>query len=390
MIEPDEPERAQGPARLLLLALVVAAPLVFAAKVALGELRTRPLSQHPTWTQTVLVTVGRWPSPNELPPAEGFAELRARGVKVGPVYTAALGAPGPSAVSLLTGRYVANHGVRTQSDALPSAAWTLASAARDSGARTGAFLSVPFVSRHDLSGFEQLVEDPSMEPAGLARAAAEFLTEHRDERRFAWIHVDRPGTDGSAVETVLQTVRETFEELEQGHESLIVFTALSGAPDAPAEGRCLVPMWIELPAGLNARLAATSQLSQVDLAGALAQLLRLPWPNPGSEQIAVQSRTTSMLSAMSGGRAVEWIWIDTDEGDLLRTPVQGGRGLRVRSTVAENGGAPTYDMRVLEAGAKGPDELQLVPAADERAATELYISIRSQVLRGATKPVPMR
>ena len=390
MIEPVERKRAQAPARLLLLVLIVAAPLVFAAKVALGELRTRPDPQAPTWTQTVLVTVGRWPSPNELPPGPGFRELESRGVKIGPIFTAALSAPGPSAVSLLTGRYVANHGVRTQTDALPSAAWTLASAARDSGARTGAFLSVPFVSRHGLAGFEQLVEAPASSPAELTRAAADFLIEHRSERRFVWIHLDRPGTNGGDVESALETVRETFDELEQRHESLIIFTALSGPPDAPAEGRSRVPMWVELPAGLNAGMEATSQLSHVDLAGALTRLMRLPWPNPGFEQSPLQSRTQSMVGAMSGGQSVEWIWIDTEDGDLLRTPIQGGRGLRVRSTRLEAGGTPTYDMRVLEVGPQSPDQLQPVPAEDEGAATELYISIRGQVLRGATKPVPVR
>ncbi|MEO0651162.1 MAG: hypothetical protein AAFZ65_10835 [Planctomycetota bacterium] len=368
-------------ARLAVAGLMLAFPLVYGLRV-LGTPRIpSPIPTLPADFNLLVLTVGGWQDPQALPPWPSVDSLTGRGVRVGPVF-AASDDPAASAVSLWTGRFVPHHGVVDAGRSLPPGAWTLASAARASGARTAAFLQAEFARRQGLAGFDQVVEGLELEPERLGTLAAEFLARDADARSVVWIHLAEPGPAGGHVERVLAPVLGELDGSGARVDTLTVLTALRGRQDAWMEGRARVPLLVELPTALNARRSSEGQLSHVHLTALLRRLMRLPGPDASAGQADLQAEPDPMWNAVRGGDVVQPVWIEGSFGHVWRDGV-----LRVQVDPLEEGALPTYDLRALsnpqvlgrQAPSIGPDQSE--------AARQLYLDARRRVFAGAVDSV---
>jgi hypothetical protein len=378
----DEKPRAEGLARFLLAVAMLLAPCVYVARLTLAEPETSPRPERPLWANTLLLTVGRWPTPARLPEGPHFADLARGGIEIAGVY-AACDQPGPAAVSLLTGRFGLNHGVDGPQRALPPGAWTLASAALQSGARTAAFLQADFVSRHGIAGFETVREDSATDLSALASQAGDWLAEHPGERRFLWLHAERPGAQGAELEAALGTLWTRLAERKEQFQTLTVFTALAG-PERPEPDLGLrVPLRLQLPNGVNARRRAEVLLSQVDLAGTLRELLRLPGPSWARGQAPLQSRSRSGYQALEGAEVQEPLWIDGSFGSLARWP-----DLRAVARPTSPGAAPALEFLSLPRWNAGPENGAPLPDGQRTSAEDRFWRLRGSLLEGATSAVP--
>lgn len=377
----DERAGAERGARAVLALLTIAFPAVYAWIVLTAEPVPAPERDAPTWLHLVVITVGDWPQPTAIPSQPALDRLQQHGLHVGPLFTAS-DDPAASAVSLWTGRHAPNHGVTSGSKALPFGAWTLAEGARRAGYRTAAFLQRPFVTRQNIAGFDALVEGEELDAGRLAELADGFLRGHVGERRLLWLHLDRAGRDLAELDRLLGAVQGTLDDLGENIDALTVVTGLTGSPRAWMEGRCRVPLLVQLPTSLNARIRSQAHLSQVDLTGVLRQLMRIANPDAGAGERPLQSRDEVMWGAMEGAEPFEWVWIEGRFGHIVRRP-----GLRVQVSPAAPDELPERDLRILPgAHAMGRDLPPLAPR-DERAALEAYLDVRRQVYAGATEAI---
>ena len=381
-----ERPKAEGFARFLLGLLMLLAPAIYVVKVALADPETEP-GRFPTqWVQTIVVTFDRWPLPDRLPAGPAYDVARSRAMDLGPVF-AACDAPGPSAVSLWTGRFAAHHGVLDGGSALPEGTWTLASAAQSDATATGAFVQDDFVSRHGIEGFGRVVEGADVATDVLAARAAAFVREHDVDRKLVWLHVSRPGPEGRDAEAALGTLRQAIEETGAASETMWIHTALAGPQQLEDEMALRVPLFVELPTALNARWTPTTHLSQVDLVGAILRFLKFPQPSLEAGHVPPQSRTDSMEAALRGQPSLEWVWTDGEFGHVVRLPPGGGLGgLRIEVPPAEPGAELDPDVRRLTQVFQGPDGASPV-GPDQENAWERYLAVRRQVLEGATKAI---
>ncbi len=386
MSDPWNTPRAEGFARLLIATLVLLAPAVYTAKVALGDPDTHPALPTVRRAHTVLVTFGRWPMADGLPAGETFDRIRSRSVDVGPIF-AASDHSGAAAVSLLTGRYPAHHGVQDGESALPEGTWTWASSARDSGAATAVVSQAEFVGRHRIEGFDQIVEDPSADANQMAATAIEFLNENADERKFLWLHIERPGAGGQSVASLLDQLHGAFDELEQLSEVMWIVTALAGPPKLEEELALRVPLFVELPTAFKARLTPKTHLSHVDLCGTFVRFLRQPWPRVSEGQVGPQSRPDAVETALGGAASLEWVWTEGDFGHVVRIPPvpPAKNGIRVEVSPAEPGAEPDFEVRRMGDLHKGPDGTVITDEDELQRARQLYLDVRRKVLKGATK-----
>lgn len=378
----DEKPRAEGLARFLLAVVMLLAPCVYVGRLTLAEPETSPRPERPLWANTLLLTVGRWPTPARLPEGPNFAELASGGIEIAGVY-AASDQPGPAAVSLLTGRFRLNHGVDGPERALPPGAWTLASAALESGARTAAFLQSDYVGRHGIAGFETTREDPAGELSTLAREAADWLAEHAGERRFLWLHAEQAGPQGADLEAALEALWGRLGERQEQFQTLTLFTALAGPQRPEPDLGLRVPVRIKLPNNVNARRRAEVLLSQVDLAGTLRDLLRLPGPSLARGQAPLQSRSRSGYQALEGAELKEPLWIDGTFGSLARWP-----DVRILARPTTPGAAPALEFFSLPRWNVGPESAQPLPEAERGPAEDRFWRLRGSLLEGATSGLP--
>lgn len=386
MSDPWNNPRAEGFARFLIAALVLLAPAVYTAKVALGDPDTHPALPTVRRAHTVLVTFGRWPMADGLPPGDTFDRIRSRSVDVGPIFASSDHA-GAAAVSLLTGRYPAHHGVQDDDAALPEGTWTWASSSRDSGAATAVVSQAGFVAQHRIEGFDQIVEDPTADADQMAATAIEFLNEHAEQRKFLWLHVERPGAGGQSVASLLDQLTVAFDELDQLSEVMWIVTALAGPPKLEDELALRVPLFVELPTAFKARLTPKTHLSQVDLCGTFVRFLRQPWPRVREGQVGPQSRADAVETALGGAPSLEWVWTEGAFGHVVRIPPvpPAKEGVRIEVPPAEPGAEPNFEVRRMADLHKGPEGFLITGEDDLQLARQLYLDVRRQVLKGATK-----
>ncbi len=308
-------------ARTLLAVLMLVAPLVFGARMLFGERVDEPQFLRPADGDFVLVTVGQWDDPAELPTAAHFAAFVRRGQVVGPLW-ASSDLPAAAAASLWTGRAPISHGVRGPSDRLPAGTWTVAEAARASGTRTAAFIGGTLVRDAGLTGFDQIIEDPAMDGQTLGRLARGFLARETDRRILLWLHLPESGPLAADFAALLADLDEALVESGRAADTIVFATALLSGLDTPDESRLLVPLIARLPAALNAGRTSTAVLAHTDIAGLAMRLLRLAPPSALAGQPPLQSRETVLWGALRGSSGVLENWMEGSFGEVLRLPDQ--------------------------------------------------------------------
>ena len=279
----------QRAARVVLWALILAVPAAYLPQL-FGSGPTAPSPRRPAWVHLIAVTASHWEAaPPGAPPPPALEAFYREATGFERAFAPATATAG-SAASLWTGRWPAHHGVLSNDLALAPGSWTLAEAARRSGARTAAFLEEPFVTATGIGGFETVLERPELGPAELARAGAAFLREHPEERVLLWLHLERSGPGGRAVAEVLEGLAPALEETRRAHDALTLVTAFAGEGPPGSDARHRVPLFTALPAALLAGRRSPGSASPVDLAGVLRELLRLPHPDEAAGEASLQSR----------------------------------------------------------------------------------------------------
>jgi arylsulfatase A-like enzyme len=310
-------------ARAAVWALVLLFPLAYLPRLATTG-PDRPQELPPAWAHVVVVTASRWPARIDLE-LPALAELERNASAPRQVYAPAASSAG-SAASLWTGRWAANHGVVSNDLALAPGAWTLATALRESGARTAAFLQEPFVSATSVGGFE-LVHESAADDAGALGAAAAAFLRATEGRAAVWVHLAHAGPSGSDVDRALAALFAELDASGRRIDTLVIATGF-GQDDPSAEGasaeeasdrRYRVPLWVELPSRLHAGAHGAGALSLVDLAGTLAEVLRLPRPDASRGQLPPQSRLALATPILKGAGRYEWLFVNEPDRTILRS-----------------------------------------------------------------------
>ena len=367
--------------RLALALAMLAFPLVYGWRILASDPVPMPLPEPPTEIDLIVLTTGEWPTPERIPETPVLDGVRSRGIVAGPVFAGSDDAAA-SAVTLWTGRVVANHGVRDRDRSLPPLTWSLAQEAADSGARTGAFLSQPFCRRQGIRGFDQVIEAPEMPPAKLGELAAAFLEREPGRRHVVWIHLDSPGPEGIAIEAALGPVLASQDRRGRRTDTLTVVTSLSGREAGWMEGSARVPLIIELPTAMNARRVTAAHLSHVHVTALLRRLMRLGGPNAALAEAPLQAEADPLWNATRGAGAFEPVWVEGEFGHVYRRS-----GLRVQVDPVEPGAIPSYDMRALAGAQMLGKNAPTLPANQIDAARQVYLDARAEYLRGAVEPV---
>ena len=263
--------------RYALAALILLPMLGFLPSV-LGRRVRLPLDRRPTWAQLVVVTCERFPAERDTP---GLAELERRAARAAlePVTD-----PRAAAASLWTGRHHPADGPGP----LEGGTWTVAEAARRSGAATAAWLQTPLATELALAGFDMRIEDPDLDNEAIAGRLDDLLAAHAEGRVAVWIHLD----DASDLDSLLTRLHAALDARGHRWDTLLVATALAG--DGP------IPLFAELPSALHADRAGRGTARHADLAAVLLQLLRYPGPDATRGELPVEARPT-LVTLLQGG-----------------------------------------------------------------------------------------
>jgi len=372
--------RGDALGRLCLAALIAVFPLAYLPRLLFGDARL-PEPPSPRWAHVVVVTASRWPARGELDDPR-LAELGRRASYADQVYAPCASRAG-SAASLWTGRWPSNHGVLADDLALPPDAWTLAEAARRSGARTAAFLAEPFASATGVGGFERVVEDAAYDPRGLARDARAFLARHAGERTLVWLHLRDAGAGGRDAGELIGALHDASAASGRWIDTLTVATGFARAEDGGAEdARLRVPLWVELPSRLYAGRRSTGAASLVDLAGLACDLLALPLPDPARGDAALQSRARHLGTTVKGGGGFEWLLLESADRRTLRF----GK-TRVEAHGRPPAGDDAFVTRELEDPTRD-DGFREVTGELRLRMIHTWRQVAELVQEGATAPVP--
>lgn len=286
---------SQRVARGALLALILAAPLVYIPRALLGAKTALPELPDPAPAHLVVVTVGSWP---DLPGAFEHPALAAFDRRASRIATVFSPSPSHAAAlaSLWTGRHPASHGVSSDALALAEGTWTLAAAARDSGAATAALLQGRFASAQGIEGFDEVYEDPATDALDLGDRAAEFLMRSKRERVVLWVHLSAAGEGGRDLATLLTRLQQALEESDRSPEATLVLAVLDRGLAADTIDLLGSPLWVSLSGGLYVGRRSQAQLSLCDLTPTLRRFLGLGAPPaPESPHAAV------LWNALRGG-----------------------------------------------------------------------------------------
>lgn len=229
--------------------------------------------------------------------------------------------PAGNAVSLWTGRTAAHHDVREEDVALPAGSWTLAEAARGTGALTAAWLEAPFVGTNGIEGFASVSERPLWETTPLLEELREVYATRRGRRTLVWVHLDRP--EPARLDYLCSELLGLLDEariLGETLACLAIFARDGHDEGGPLEERRAV-LWIAPPeVGWGAR-KSSSPTNFSDVTGALRALLRLPAPNPLRRQADLQSGTESFLGILRGWEPEDaQAWIHGDAATVWVRP----------------------------------------------------------------------
>lgn len=299
-------------ARVAVFALVLAFPLAYLPRLFRHETphfaASRPRNAH-----LVVVTTSIWPA-SDVRREAVFEDLALRAARIDQTYSPSASAAG-AAASLWTGRYPANHAVRSNAQALAPGTWTLARALRDSGSATGAFLEEPFVSATGIDGFDEVLEVGDATAEDLATHAAAFLGAHAKDRVCLWVHVARAGPDGARLARIVGVIRDSLAGDPRRHLTMLVVAGFA-RPTAEGDGTARAPMYVQLPSGLSAGFEGAGAVSLVDLAGAVCDVLGVAGPAAGAPPL--QSHVENLWKNVNGGGGFEWTFLEGTNGDVLR------------------------------------------------------------------------
>jgi len=294
--------------RRALLAVCLLFPVVMLPQVFLrGEDRPRELK--PAWVHIVVVTAKVWPA-GGMPEGAAFERLNQDGVRMAPLFSPS-DSSAAAAAGLWSGRWPRTNGVTGADRALPAGAWTLASTARSTGAATAARLEEPFATVTGIGGFDDVREEPRLAIDRLAEDVAAFYERHPDQRTVLWVHLADAGPRGSRLADAIGAVQQAIGDGQRRLDTLTLITGLAAGPGPYPDSTALVPLFAELPTRLNAGTVGTPHLSLVDVAGGIADVLRLPYA-------AAQSRAAGMLYALSGGRALQPVEVRIGDVPIYR------------------------------------------------------------------------
>lgn len=273
-----------------LLSLAIAAPLAGFAPRVLGPRTHLPEDRRPSWAHLVVVTCDRLSGDQDLS-GPGIEALQRRGAR-----TSVRAASEPdlalAAANLWTGRRVNPSELDSRAGPL---LWSMSSSASRTGALGAAFLERPLASAAHLSGFDHLIEQPDLGPAGLLRLAEEHFDREPAERKVLWMHLADPGPDGERLDRLIDGVHRIVEARGQGWDTLLLVTPLCAEPKAE------VPLWIELPSDMLAGRWGRGCAESIDVATVLIDLLRLPPPDVSRGELPVES-SLDLAILLRGGR----------------------------------------------------------------------------------------
>lgn len=357
-----------------LLAILMLLPVVGFLPGLFGERVMVPAEPKPLFLDLLVITAEVWPLVDGQPAMQGPAlfDLMARSTSIEHAFTPS-SVSEAAATSLFTGQWPTSTGVLAPGDRLPPGTWTLATAAQLRGNHTAAFLERPLVTATGLEGFAELVEEPKLDPEGLARSIVETWTAHPDRPSLIWVHLRDPGPEGARVDRLLQSLNELPGGLGGARraEALVLLTALGsdGAITESDDSGFHVPLFLSLPADLFAGRRSPGSASLVDVSAALVELASLP---PSSGRIDARP---SVSTAFMGAEVYNWNLLLGPQGHVLRRGSQ-------RLTA---GGRPPGDpAQVGNWLLEEPDQdtgftmLHRGPAQSE--ASQLYVRLLQQLL----------
>jgi hypothetical protein len=262
----------------LLLALLCALPVLGYLPKLFGARTQEPLDRRPTWAQLVVVTCAALPADLDRS-GPGFRTLEARAA------VAALrfgGSQVEAATVLWTGR------------ASGAGTWSLAEAARRTGAATAAFLATPLATQGAIAGFSTVVESAELTPERLAALADEHLASHADERSLLWLHLAEVGS--AALDDLLARLHAVLESRGHRWDALVVVTPLPEEPTGAVQ-----PLWVELPNSLYAGRRGQGAADLAELTTTLLEILRLPGPDVTRGELPIVP-TSRLATLLQGGR----------------------------------------------------------------------------------------
>lgn len=299
--------------RFALALLVVAGPLVLFVRM-FDDAPRAPLEQGRARASLIVITASEWPAGEPEHPALDTLDLRAAGVE-------RFRSPSPStaavAATLWTGRWPTNHGVLADDRALPPGCWTLAEAARRSGATTSFASQEPLVTRHAIGGFQD-VREGAFSVADLAEYARRTIAASAGEDFVMWLHLANAGPGGRAVGELVAACDAALVASGDTYDTGLLVTAFrrSGADDL--HDRLAVPFWLQLPARMFRGERGAGVALHTDLCGLLLRLYRWEPAVPARGEMRDQSRAPMLYFALRGGNAEPWYVIETAEGHLVR------------------------------------------------------------------------
>jgi hypothetical protein len=278
-------------AALVLLVLVF--PLVYAPRVLFGARDDDPLPPLPAYAHLLVLAVEEL-APWEPGSVAALREFDQRSARLDAAYGAS-DEPPRARAALLSGRWAP----RIALEGLGADDWTVLSAA-------------------ERAGWSVLEAEGA---AGVQRAAEHFAA-RPDSRSAAWIWL--PAMEPQALGQALAE----FWERAGGHrrrvDTLTVVVGMarpgvSGARPGDSEALC-VPLYAELPAALNAGRGSAALVSVVDLAGFLAEILRLPRPDRLHGEIPWDSRPLQLWAALRGAPGGEGALMEIAGSVVWRAP----------------------------------------------------------------------
>jgi len=226
----------------------------------------------------------------------------------------------PAHTSLLTGEYPPKNGVRDNGDALPASTPTLAERLRENGLHTAAFVGAFVLDRRfglargfenywgDFQLFRYQGKDPGMiqiRGDRVETAAEEWITAHRSERFFAFVHfydlhgpyllpepwLSRFGEDvydGELAYTddLIGRLWKTLQKLGLADRTALIITADHGEGLGDHGERhhgfflynstINIPMIVRLPAGTHGGMRVQNVARLIDIAPTVCSLLGVP------------------------------------------------------------------------------------------------------------------
>jgi len=297
---------------LALAVLIVLPWIVFVLRTATGGTSVAS-TPRPKWAHVLVLTAGRVAGTTQgAADAPGASQLTDRAVFVPSAKSPSL-STAAAAASLWTGRWPLHHGVTSNALALAPDTWTLAAAARASGARTAAFTAEPFVDATGIGGFETAAAEPGLDARALAERARRWLA--RTPGRFVlWLHLEDAGRGARELLDLAASMHRILETDGRALDTATLVTALRGS-QAPAErppsAPFTVPLWLAMPARVRSGRVGVGTPSLVDVADALRTLLALP--PPPADGPGLQSRSGAAAVLQGGSATPQHLLLGPDD-----------------------------------------------------------------------------